>query len=81
MRMPNSSPTNRFRSWRWLIALVGVIVPRRLRAYWRQEWEAELQWREQQLAEWDKLDAKNKLELWWYSAGAFAERVSAGHAV
>jgi len=27
----------------WLIALVGVIVPRRLRADWRQEWERELQ--------------------------------------
>jgi hypothetical protein len=27
----------------WLIAFIGVIVPRRLRADWRQEWEAELQ--------------------------------------
>ena len=35
----------------WLIALIGVIVPRRLRADWRQEWEAELRWRERQLAE------------------------------
>jgi putative ABC transport system permease protein len=26
-----------------LIALIGMIVPRRLRARWRQEWEAELQ--------------------------------------
>jgi hypothetical protein len=29
-----------------LIALIGLIVPRRLRAGWRQEWEAELQYRE-----------------------------------
>jgi hypothetical protein len=71
--MANSTPTTRFRFWPWLIALIGVIVPRRLRADWRQEWEAELQWREQQLAEWDKLDARNKLELLWYSVGAFAD--------
>ncbi len=57
----------------WLIRLIGVIVPQRLRADWRQEWEAELQWREQQLAEWDKLDAKHKLELLWHSAGAFVD--------
>jgi predicted permease len=59
--------------WRWLIAFIGVIVPRRLRADWRQEWEAELQWRERQLGEWDKLNTKHKLELWWYSVGAFAD--------
>ena len=59
--------------WRWLIRFVGLIVPRRLRADWRQEWEAELHWREQQLAEWDKLNAKNKLALLWHSAGAFAD--------
>ncbi|MGH9837365.1 MAG: hypothetical protein ACREEM_01105, partial [Blastocatellia bacterium] len=29
-----------------LIALIGVIVPQRLRADWRQEWEAELRYRE-----------------------------------
>ena len=31
-----------FRFWLWLIALIGVIVPRRLRADWRQEWEGEI---------------------------------------
>jgi|RhiMetdeSRZDD1v2_1073273.scaffolds.fasta_scaffold2545554_2 hypothetical protein len=30
--MTNTSSTTRFRFWLWLIALVGVIVPRRLRA-------------------------------------------------
>ena len=40
----------------WLIRVIGVIVPRRLRADWRQEWEAELRCRETLLAEWDKLD-------------------------
>ena len=71
--MPDSTPTTRFRFWRWLIRFVGLIVPRRLRADWRQEWEAELQWREMQLTEWDKLDAKNKLALFWHSAGVFAD--------
>src|SRR5262249_17605481 len=55
----------------WLIALVGVIVPRRLRADWRQEWEAELRYRERLLAEWDRLDWRNKLELLRRSASAF----------
>jgi predicted permease len=63
----------RFRFWLWLICLIGVLVPRRLRADWRQEWEAELQYREELLAEWDKLDRRSKLDLLWHSAGAFAD--------
>src|SRR5882672_1738596 len=55
----------------WLIAVIGVIVPRRLRADWRQEWEAELRYRERLLAEWDRLDWRNKLELLRRSASAF----------
>src|SRR5690349_13004598 len=54
----------------WLIKLVGVIVPRRLRADWRQEWEAELRCRETLLAEWDRLDWKTKLDLLRRSLGA-----------
>src|SRR5262245_1772990 len=57
----------------WLIKFIGVIVPRRLRADWRQEWEAELRYRESLLAEWDKLDRRGKLSLLWHSAGAFAD--------
>ncbi|MDQ3011570.1 MAG: hypothetical protein M3X11_12795 [Acidobacteriota bacterium] len=34
----------------WLIRVIGVIVPRRLRADWRQEWEAELHWRDGKLS-------------------------------
>src|SRR5436190_7414145 len=55
----------------WLINFIGLIVPRRLRADWRQEWEAELRYREQLLAEWDKLDGPNKLDLLRRSLGAF----------
>jgi len=56
-----------------LITLIGVIVPRRLRADWRQEWEAELRNREQLLAEWDKLDWSHKFDLLRRSLGAFRD--------
>ena len=57
----------------WLINLIGVIVPRRLRADWRQEWEAELRYREKLIAEWDKLDWRSKLDLLWHSLGALMD--------
>jgi predicted permease len=53
-----------------LIVFIGVLVPRRLRADWRQEWEAELLYREHLLAEWDKLDWRHKLDLLRRSVGA-----------
>jgi putative ABC transport system permease protein len=54
-----------------LIRFIGVIVPRRFRARFRQEWEAELEYREELLARWDRLDSRNKVELLWRSFGAF----------
>src|SRR5262245_44627737 len=71
--MADGIQTTRFRFWLWLIALVGVIVPRRLRADWRQEWEAELRYREELLAEWDNLNWKTKFDLLWRSLGAFRD--------
>ncbi len=62
---------NRIRPHLWLIRVIGVLVPRRLRADWRQEWEAELRHREALLAEWDRLDWLNKLELLRHSLSAF----------
>jgi len=59
------------RPYLWLIRVIGVIVPQRLRADWRQEWEAELRCRETLLAEWDKLDWRTKLDLLRRSVGAF----------
>jgi len=59
--------------WLWLITLVGVIVPQRLRADWRQEWEAELRYRETLLAQWHQLNRRTKLELLSHSAGAFVD--------
>src|SRR5262245_14667439 len=55
----------------WLIRVIGVIVPRRLRADWRQEWEAELRSREAVLADWGKLNWKTKLDLLRRSLGSF----------
>jgi len=69
--MAGSTPTTRFRFWLWLIRFVGLIVPRRLRADWRQEWEAELRYREHLLEEWERLDWKTKLDLLWRSTSAF----------
>jgi putative ABC transport system permease protein len=54
-----------------LIRVIGVTVPRRLRADWRQEWEAELSSREMLLAEWERLGWRNKLDLLRRSIGAF----------
>ncbi|MGH9767086.1 MAG: hypothetical protein ACREAB_06585, partial [Blastocatellia bacterium] len=57
----------------WLIRFIGLIVPKRLRADWRQEWEAELQYRETLLTRWDMLGWRAKGALLWHSAGAFAD--------
>ena len=71
--MVNSTSKKQFRFWLWLICSVGLIVPRRLRADWRQEWEAELRHREAMLAEWDKLNVRNKVDLFQRSIGAFKD--------
>jgi len=71
--MTDMTSTTRFRFWLWLIRVIGVIVPRRLRADWRQEWEAELRYREGLLAEWNDLNWKTRIDLMWHSAGAFVD--------
>src|SRR3989475_1287157 len=69
--MVDSNRRMHFRFWLWLIRFIGVIVPRRLRADWKQEWEAELRYREMLLAEWDRLNWRSKLDLVRRSLGAF----------
>jgi len=69
--MADATRTTRFRFWLWLIKFVGLIVPRRLRSDWRQEWEAELRYREALLAEWDRLDSRHKFDLLRRSTSAF----------
>ena len=44
----------------WLIRFVGLIVPQRLRADWRQEWEAELRARELLLARGGQAELANQ---------------------
>ena len=61
----------RVRPWLWPISFIGVIVPRRLRADWRQEWRAELEYREALLDQWQHLNLRAKLNLVWRSASAF----------
>jgi predicted permease len=73
--MMDAGQTRRFRFWFWLIRGIGVIVPRKLRADWRQEWEAELCYREMLLSEWDRLDWFSKVDLLWRSFGAFWDAV------
>src|SRR5262245_15140440 len=73
MTTPSQNRNGLWRPHLWLVHVIGVIVPRRLRADWRQEWEAELRYRETLLADWDKLDRRNKLDLLSHSLGAFAD--------
>src|SRR6185369_12250095 len=69
--MSDSSQTSRFRFWLWLIRLIGVIVPTRVRSDWRQEWEAELKHREAMLQRWDRLGFGDKVDLLRRSTSAF----------
>lgn len=71
MRTNPNNTTRFFKPHLALIRLIGVIVPQRLRRDWRQEWEAELRYREMLLDEWDKLNWQNKLDLLRRSLGAF----------
>lgn len=64
------------RYWRpylWLIAMVSLFVPRRFRAGWKQEWEAELKHREALLQKWQKLDLRGSFELLQRSLGSFRD--------
>ncbi len=69
--MANPLQKTRSRFWLWLIRIIGVIVPRRIRADWQLEWEAELQHREQLLADWDRLNWTTKFDLFRRSTSAF----------
>ncbi|HVF91416.1 MAG TPA: ABC transporter permease, partial [Blastocatellia bacterium] len=70
MSPPGRSGKPYFRPYLWLITLVSLIVPRRLRSDWKREWQAELEHRESRLKQWQRLDARAKLELLAQSLGA-----------
>src|SRR5262245_18594127 len=67
---PGASRGTNMRPYFWLIKFFGAIVPRRLRADWRLEWEWALSCRETRLAEWDNLNWNTKLDLLQRSLGA-----------
>src|SRR5262252_8909972 len=69
--MAYTNQTMRCRFWLWLIRLIGVIVPRRLRADWKLYLEAEVDHREELLADWDRLDWHGKVDLLRRSISAF----------
>jgi len=62
-----------FKPYFWFITVVSVIVPKRLRAAWTQEWEAELRHREARLLHWRQLDWQNRVELLQRSFGSFKD--------
>ncbi|MGH9840157.1 MAG: ABC transporter permease [Blastocatellia bacterium] len=53
----------------WLIRIIGLLVPRRLRADWRREWEAELHHHESLLSEW----RRGRGELFRHSLGSLRD--------
>ena len=57
----------------WVISLVSRIVPRRFRADWKQEWDAELLARESRLARWTPSDRTGRWDLLRRSLGAFRD--------
>jgi putative ABC transport system permease protein len=61
---------------RFLIRLIGVIVPRRLREEWQREWDAELRHRELRLARRERLDWRARLDLAQRSGGAVWDALS-----
>src|SRR5215471_8353935 len=73
--MRNSGKPDRFDLSVWLIRIFGVIVPRRLRSDWRQEWEAELRHRELLLGDWERLTWRTRIDLLCRSVGAFRDAI------
>ncbi len=67
-------PPNKFRQpYFWLIAAASVIVPKRLRPAWKQEWDAELRHHETRLARWRQLDWSNRFDLLRHSFGSLKD--------
>jgi macrolide transport system ATP-binding/permease protein len=59
-----------------VIAIIAVIVPRRLRADWQEEWQAELKCRERRLADWDLRYGRTTCDLLRRSSSAFWDALS-----
>jgi len=60
----------------WIIRAVSLLAPRESCLEWRREWEAEIVSRWLLLAEWERLDAHNKLDLFKRVRGSFWDVLS-----
>ncbi|MCI0661063.1 MAG: ABC transporter permease [Acidobacteria bacterium] len=61
------------RPWLRMIGLVSLIVPRRLRADWRRQWEADLKFHESLLEKWRVSGWRDRGELMRHSSGSFRD--------
>jgi putative ABC transport system permease protein len=59
--------------WLRLIGLVSLIVPRRLRADWRQQWEADLLHHQSLIERWRRSGWRDRVELLRHSLGSFRD--------
>jgi ABC-type antimicrobial peptide transport system permease subunit len=64
------SPKRELRSHTWIIRVVSAFIPKRLRAEWRREWEAELLHQESALANWSKSRWRRRADLTRQSLGS-----------
>jgi len=67
--MPERNKPRFNRPFLWLVRFVSLIVPRRLRKDWRQEWEAELHHHESLITRW----RRGRGELLRHSLGSLLD--------
>jgi hypothetical protein len=72
--MTAANRTSGFRFWLWLIRLIGVIVPRRLRQIGVRNGKPSYN-TATLLENWDRLDWRNKVDLFWRSTSAFWDAI------
>jgi putative ABC transport system permease protein len=66
-------PGRELRPHRWIIRLVSAFIPKRLRAEWRREWEAEFVYHETETANWGGLGWRARLRLLRWSLGSASD--------
>jgi hypothetical protein len=57
----------------WIIRAISMLLPTESRVEWRREWEAEIVSRWLLLKKWERLDGRNKLDLFKRVQGAFSD--------
>lgn len=66
-------PGRELRPHRWIIRLVSAFIPKRLRAEWRREWEAEFVYHEAETANWGGPAWRARLRLLRRSLGSASD--------